>query len=129
MLFLTFSSNTPELHALVSHLAPSIPFIVVTGFPSPSLCPLFKNRPPKTTNILLHAPIPIPEAQAFGVSAPTTSTTVALALCDALALALARSVHERPDIVFARNHPGGAIGAATAQKAAGTQMEGTEMTI
>ena len=49
----------------------------------------------------------------FGVSAPTTSTTVALAVCDALALAVAGNLHDRPDEVFRKFHPGGAIGATS----------------
>ncbi|KAK3082489.1 hypothetical protein LTR53_020316, partial [Teratosphaeriaceae sp. CCFEE 6253] len=61
--------------------------------------------------ILLPAPIPEREDASFGVSAPTTSTTVALAVADMLALTVAEQMHgKRKGEVFARNHPGGAIG-------------------
>lgn len=81
--------------------------------------------------VVLPAPVgPVSEADAFGVPAPTASTTVALALGDALALVCSRAVHgaqgdpsadaaagndaSRLAEAFARNHPGGAIGAALA---------------
>ena len=38
---------------------------------------------------------------------------MALAVCDALALAVARDLYDRPDEVFRKFHPGGAIGATT----------------
>ncbi|KAJ2970037.1 hypothetical protein NUW58_g9818 [Xylaria curta] len=62
--------------------------------------------------ILLPAPIHESETVSFGISAPTTSTTVALALGDALAVVVSQELHTSVSSVFARNHPGGAIGAS-----------------
>lgn len=65
--------------------------------------------------VVLPAPIPISEVDCLGIAAPTASTTVALALGDALAVVVGRELHggvEGVASVFARNHPGGAIGAA-----------------
>ncbi|KLU92712.1 KpsF/GutQ family protein, partial [Magnaporthiopsis poae ATCC 64411] len=65
--------------------------------------------------VVLPAPIPVSEVDCLGIAAPTASTTVALALGDALAVAIGRELHggvEGVASVFARNHPGGAIGAA-----------------
>ncbi len=56
------------------------------------------------------APIHESETVSFGVSAPTTSTTVALALGDALAVVASQELHPTVAPVFAKNHPGGAIG-------------------
>ncbi len=57
-----------------------------------------------------------PETASFGVAAPTTSTTVALTVGDALAIVASREMHSSVASVFARNHPGGAIGAALWKK-------------
>ncbi|KAF4591801.1 hypothetical protein GQ602_002100 [Ophiocordyceps camponoti-floridani] len=105
LLFISFSGRTQELLQLLPHLDPSIPAIVMTSQPA---CDLIRRRP---TAVLLPAPIPEPEEKSFGVPAPTTSTTVALALCDALALTAADELHRHLPAEFARNHPGGAIGA------------------
>lgn len=128
LLFLTFSSTTPELLALLPHIPSYLPLIALTGFtPSAKMsdCPLFALRTPTTQadspetttgpwNILLPAPIPVSEIAAFGVAAPTTSTAVALALCDALALSVAEEIHRDSaggiGGVFRKFHPGGAIG-------------------
>lgn len=113
LLFITFSGRTPELLALLPHLDPALPALVLTAHTRPEACELVRQRP---SLILLPAPIPRPEAATFGVSAPTTSTTAALALGDALALVAARELHAAAvPAVFARNHPGGAIGAACAR--------------
>lgn len=61
--------------------------------------------------ILLPAPIHEAEERTFGVKAPTTSTTVALAVADMLVLTVADEMHrDGTSEVFAKNHPGGAIG-------------------
>ena len=55
---------------------------------------------------------------------------MALAVCDALALAVARDLHDRPDEVFKKFHPGGAIGATKRAEEATTlevNMTGTEV--
>ncbi|KAL8377577.1 hypothetical protein RB595_008319 [Gaeumannomyces hyphopodioides] len=65
--------------------------------------------------VVLPAPIPFSEVDCLGIAAPTASTTVALALGDALAVVVGRELHggvEGVASVFAKNHPGGAIGAA-----------------
>ncbi|KAL8403445.1 hypothetical protein RB594_008632 [Gaeumannomyces avenae] len=65
--------------------------------------------------VVLPAPIPVSEVDCLGIAAPTASTTVALALGDALAVVVGRELHggvEGVASVFAKNHPGGAIGAA-----------------
>ncbi|KAI2469489.1 SIS domain-containing protein [Annulohypoxylon bovei var. microspora] len=118
VLFITFSGKTAELLALLPHLDPALPVVVLTSHTQPDQCELIvrrRRRPdadPDTT-ILLPAPIPEPETVSFGVSAPTTSTTAALALGDALAVVAAHELHPAAvPSVFARNHPGGAIGQA-----------------
>lgn len=109
VLFITFSGKSPELLALLPHLAMCPKIIVLTSHLRPSTCEILRRRP---DGILLSAPIPEPERLSFGVAAPTTSTTVSLALGDALAMAVAKEVHANVGAVFAQNHPGGAIGAA-----------------
>ncbi|KAI1152016.1 SIS domain-containing protein [Nemania diffusa] len=110
ILFITFSGKTAELLALLPHVDPALPAIVLTAHAQPADCELIRRRP---TAILLPAPIHEPETISFGISAPTTSTTVALALGDALAVVVSQELHAPIDVssVFARNHPGGAIGA------------------
>lgn len=113
LLFITFSGRTPELLALLPHLDPALPALVLTAHTRADNCELARQRPDL---ILLPAPVPRAEAATFGVAAPTTSTTVALAVGDALALVAARELHAAAvPSVFARNHPGGAIGAAFAR--------------
>ncbi|KAJ9141771.1 SIS domain-containing protein [Pleurostoma richardsiae] len=109
ILFITFSGKTPELLTLLPHIDRSLPLIVLTSHTRPDTCELVQHRP---DIILLPAPIHEPEMVSFGVSAPTTSTTVALALGDALALVCSRELHPSVGSVFAKNHPGGAIGAS-----------------
>ncbi|PHH85413.1 hypothetical protein CDD83_454 [Cordyceps sp. RAO-2017] len=109
LLFITHSGKTPELLLLLPHLDEALPVIVLTSHTRPDACELTRRRPDA---VLLPAPIPEPEKASFGVSAPTTSTTATLALCDALAMAVAAELHQNVPAEFARNHPGGAIGAA-----------------
>ncbi|KAI1189125.1 SIS domain-containing protein [Nemania serpens] len=109
LLFITFSGKTAELLALLPHVDPALPTIVLTAHAQPANCELIRRRPGA---ILLPAPIHESETLSFGVSAPTTSTTVALALGDALAVVVSQELHASVSSVFARNHPGGAIGAA-----------------
>ncbi|CAJ2502654.1 Uu.00g100480.m01.CDS01 [Anthostomella pinea] len=109
VLFITFSGMTPELLALLPHIDPALPTIVLTSHAQPLGCELIRQRP---TAILLPAPIHEPETVSFGVSAPTTSTTVALALGDALAVVVSQELHPSVSSVFSQNHPGGAIGAS-----------------
>ncbi|KAI0179230.1 SIS domain-containing protein [Hypoxylon sp. FL1284] len=110
VLFITFSGRTPELLQLLPHIDAALPVVVLTSHARPDACELARRRPGA---VLLPAPVHEPEAVSFGVSAPTTSTTVALALGDALALVAAREMHPAVvPAVFARNHPGGAIGQA-----------------
>ncbi|KAI1158333.1 SIS domain-containing protein [Nemania serpens] len=109
LLFITFSGKTAELLALLPHVDPALPTIVLTAHSQPASCELIRRRPGA---ILLPAPIHESETLSFGISAPTTSTTVALALGDALAVVVSQELHASVSSVFARNHPGGAIGAA-----------------
>ncbi|KAI1476797.1 SIS domain-containing protein [Daldinia eschscholtzii] len=109
VLFITFSGKTPELLALLPHLDVTLPVIVLTSHTRPDGCELIQQR---SDAILLPAPIHESEIVSFGVSAPTTSTTVALALGDALAVVASQELHSTVAPVFAKNHPGGAIGQA-----------------
>ncbi|KAK5660056.1 hypothetical protein OQA88_13525 [Cercophora sp. LCS_1] len=109
LLLITFSGKTPELLALLPHLDKSLPLILLTSHTRPQTCEIVRHRP---DTILLPAPIHEPETTSFGVSAPTTSTTVALTVGDALAIVASQELHPSVASVFARNHPGGAIGAA-----------------
>ncbi|KAK0619213.1 hypothetical protein B0T14DRAFT_402710, partial [Immersiella caudata] len=109
LLLITFSGKTPELLLLLPHLNKSLPLILITAHTHPHTCEIVRHRP---DTILLPAPVHEPETTSFGVSAPTTSTTVALAVGDALAMVASQELHPSVASVFARNHPGGAIGAA-----------------
>ncbi|KAI1389908.1 SIS domain-containing protein [Hypoxylon trugodes] len=109
VLFITFSGKTSELLTLLPHLDVTLPVIALTSHTRPEDCELIRQRP---DTILLPAPIHEPETVSFGVSAPTTSTTVALALGDALAVVASQELHSTVTSVFAKNHPGGAIGQA-----------------
>lgn len=108
-LLITFSGKTPELLTLLPHLDRALPLILLTSHTRPETCELIRHRP---ETILLPAPIHEPETKSFGVSAPTTSTTVALTVGDALAIVASQELHPSVASVFAKNHPGGAIGAA-----------------
>lgn len=114
LLFITFSGKTQELLLLLPHLAEALPAIVLTSHTRAEACELIRRRPGA---VLVPAPIPEAEKTSFGVSAPSTSTTAALALCDALAMTAASELHDNVPAEFARNHPGGAIGADTAAAA------------
>ncbi|KAK3953755.1 hypothetical protein QBC32DRAFT_110738 [Pseudoneurospora amorphoporcata] len=109
LLLITFSGKTPELLLLLPHLDKSLPLILLTSHTRPETCEIVRQRP---DTILLPAPIHEPETKSFGVSAPTTSTTVALSVGDALAMVASHELHPSVSKVFAKNHPGGAIGAA-----------------
>ncbi|KAK3358853.1 hypothetical protein B0T25DRAFT_77851 [Lasiosphaeria hispida] len=109
LLLITFSGKTPELLTLLPHLDRALPLILLTSHTRPDTCELIRHRP---DTILLPAPIHEPETTSFGVSAPTTSTTVALTVGDALAIVASTEFHPSVASVFAKNHPGGAIGAA-----------------
>ncbi|KAK3388406.1 hypothetical protein B0T20DRAFT_104576 [Sordaria brevicollis] len=109
LLLITFSGKTPELLLLLPHLDQSLPLILLTSHTRPETCEIVRQRP---DTILLPAPIHEPETKSFGVSAPTTSTTVALSVGDALAMVASHELHPSVSKVFAKNHPGGAIGAA-----------------
>ncbi|KAM0287268.1 hypothetical protein ACHAQH_000582 [Verticillium albo-atrum] len=113
LLFITFSGKTSELMGLIPHLHRSSTLVILTGHTRSDTCDLIQARP---GTILLPAPVHESEISSFGVSAPTTSTTVALAVGDAIAIAAAEELHPSVAGVFARNHPGGAIGAAFRQK-------------
>ncbi|KXJ91100.1 SIS domain-containing protein [Microdochium bolleyi] len=114
VLFITFSGKTGELLSLLPHIEAGLPTIVLTSHQKPAECRLIQQRPDM---ILLPAPIHEAETISFGVSAPTTSTTVALAIGDALAVVASQELHPSVPSVFARNHPGGAIGASFAKVA------------
>lgn len=112
-IFITFSGKTPELLRLLDHLPDSHPMIVLTSHTRRGACELLRTR---NSGILLPAPIPESEMVSFGVAAPTTSTTAALVVGDALAITSANELYPSVSSVFARNHPGGAIGAAFKQQ-------------
>ncbi|OAQ61936.1 sugar isomerase, KpsF/GutQ [Pochonia chlamydosporia 170] len=109
LLFITFSGRTQELMMMLPHLDDALPTILLTSHTHHDTCEFIKRRP---STILLPAPIPESEQASFGVSAPSTSTTVALALGDALAITVANEMRHNVSAAFAKNHPGGAIGAA-----------------
>ncbi|KAM0303381.1 hypothetical protein HYE67_010727 [Fusarium culmorum] len=112
LMFITYSGKTQELLLMLPHLDESLPTVLLTSHTTPDTCDFFKHRP---NTILLPAPIPEPEKTSFGVSAPTTSTTVALAIGDAIAITAAKEMNANIASLFAKNHPGGAIGAAARQ--------------
>lgn len=112
LMFITFSGKTQELLLMLPHLDKSLPVILLTAHTTYETCDFFQYR---SDAILLPAPIIEAEKVSFGVSAPTTSTTMALAMGDALAIAVSKELHNSVAAVFAKNHPGGAIGAAARQ--------------
>jgi D-arabinose 5-phosphate isomerase GutQ len=109
-MLISYSGKTAELLAMLTHIAPSTPLIAITSHKHIAACPLLVARPGA---ILLPAPIHELEETSFGVCAPTTSTTVTIAVGDMLALTVADALHDDTRDVFARNHPGGAIGVKT----------------
>ncbi|KAL7948889.1 SIS domain-containing protein [Trichoderma barbatum] len=111
LMFITYSGKTQELLLTLPHLDERLPTILLTSHMRHDTCEFVKHRP---NTILLPAPIPEPENVSFGVSAPSASTTAALALGDALAITAAHELHPCVSTMFAKNHPGGAIGAAVA---------------
>ncbi|KAH6690584.1 arabinose 5-phosphate isomerase [Plectosphaerella plurivora] len=117
LILITFSGRTAELMSLVPHIERVSTLILLTGHARADTCEFTKLRP---DTILLPAPVHESESASFGVSAPTTSTTVALAVGDAVAMAAAQELHPSIAQVFARNHPGGAIGATFRQEKSGT---------
>ena len=122
VVMITFSGRTPELLSLISHIQSCIPLIIMTAHLSAATCPLLSHPTRQgATNVLLPTTIHESETSSFGVSAPTTSTTITLALGDSLALAVADGLHASSGVetpaVFASNHPGGAIGAASKSSA------------
>lgn len=113
ILFITFSGKTQELMSILPHIDHNLPQIILTSHIRPETCEMIERR---KGMILLPAPIHEPEAKSFGLCAPTTSTTVALAVGDALAVVAGRELHSCVEAVFAKNHPGGAIGVANARR-------------
>ncbi|KAH0436666.1 sis domain-containing protein [Colletotrichum camelliae] len=109
LIMITFSGKTPELMLLLPHLNKNCPLILLTSPTRMETCEIAKARPDL---ILLPAPIPESEKETFGVSAPTTSTTMAIAVGDALAYVASKEMYSSVSNVFAKNHPGGAIGQA-----------------
>ncbi|PKS05803.1 hypothetical protein jhhlp_007632 [Lomentospora prolificans] len=109
LMFITFSGKTQELLSLLPHIDGSFPVILLTSHTRPDGCDFIRLRP---DTILLPAPVHESETTSFGVPAPTTSTTVALAVGDAVAITSAKEIHSCVSRVFAKHHPGGAIGAA-----------------
>lgn len=102
VLAFSWSGETEELHAVLSHAArKKIPIIAVTSRPESTLA--------RAADILLAIPR-TPEA-CSEVHAPTTSTTLQMVLADALAVALieARGFTAGD---FQSLHPGGALGKA-----------------
>jgi len=109
IMFITYSGRTQELLSLLPHIDASLPVILLTSHTRPEGCDFIRLRP---DTILLPAPVHESETTSFGVPAPTTSTTVALAVGDAVAITAAKEIHSNVTRVFAKHHPGGAIGAA-----------------
>lgn len=109
LMFITFSGKTQELLGLILHLDASLPVILLTAHTRADTCEFIRLRP---DTILLPAPVHETETVSFGVPAPTTSTTVALAVGDAVAITAAKEIHACVSRVFAKHHPGGAIGAS-----------------
>ena len=111
LMFISYSGKTPELLTLLPHIEESMHTLLLTSHINTDTCEFTRRRP---GTIMLPTPIPESESASFGVPAPTTSTTVALALGDALALTAAHEMQHNVAAVFAKNHPGGAIGAPAA---------------
>ncbi|KAK6217095.1 sis domain-containing protein [Colletotrichum tabaci] len=109
LIMITFSGRTPELLLLLPHLSRKCPLVLLTSPTCMETCEIARQRPDL---ILLPAPIPESEKETFGVSAPTTSTTMAIAVGDALAYVASKEMYPSVSSVFAKNHPGGAIGQA-----------------
>ncbi|KAK7973556.1 large subunit ribosomal protein L19e [Apiospora arundinis] len=108
VIFITYSGKTPELLLMLPHLEPTVRVAVLTGATQPKDCELIRQRPDA---ILLPAPTYELEKTSFGINAPTTSVTMAIAVGHALAIVASREIYRSVPAVFAKNHPGGAIGA------------------
>ncbi|KAK7917661.1 SIS domain-containing protein [Apiospora marii] len=108
MLFVTYSGKTPELLQLLPHIEDSVRVVVLTSATRPGDCEIVRHRPGA---VLLPAPCYEAEKTSFGVNAPTTSVTMAVSVGHALAIVASREMYRSVPAVFAKNHPGGAIGA------------------
>ncbi|KAK8103200.1 SIS domain-containing protein [Apiospora sp. TS-2023a] len=108
LIFVTYSGKTPELLLLLPHIADTVKVAVLTSATRPSDCEIIRHRPDA---ILLPAPCYEAEKTSFGVNAPTTSVTMAVSVGHALAIVASREMYRSVPAVFAKNHPGGAIGA------------------
>lgn len=108
LIFVTYSGKTPELMLLLPHVADTVKVVVLTSATRPTDCELIRHRPDA---ILLPAPCYEAENTSFGVNAPTTSVTMAVSVGHALAIVASREMYRSVPAVFAKNHPGGAIGA------------------
>jgi D-arabinose 5-phosphate isomerase GutQ len=154
VLLITYSGKTPEITAVMPHLDPALPIILLTGAPHHGKhCDVVRLRPDA---IVLPSPVHELETVSFGLAAPTTSTTAALAVGDALALVCAGELHggrsssssapsttaglsmphpmsalnmPRVATIFARNHPGGAIGASNTTPPAPSPSLSTRKTL
>ncbi|KAK8070407.1 phosphosugar isomerase [Apiospora hydei] len=108
MILVTYSGKTPELMQLLPHVDQAVRVVVLTSATRPADCEIIRHRPDA---VLLPAPCYEAEKASFGVNAPTTSVTMAISVGHALAIVASREMYRSVPAVFAKNHPGGAIGA------------------
>lgn len=109
LLFFTASGNTPELLALLPHLSPHIPIVLLSCNRQSDLA----NHPQVKHLLQIELPENLKESSVHGLPAPTISATLQLVMADAVVLALAEMIENdriKRRQLFSKMHPGGSIG-------------------
>lgn len=109
LFFFTASGNTPELSALLPHIAPHIPIVLLSCNRDSELA----NHPQVNHLLQVELPAHLKETSLHGLPAPTVSATLQLVMADAVILALAEMIENdklKRRQLFSRMHPGGSIG-------------------
>jgi D-arabinose 5-phosphate isomerase GutQ len=121
LILLTASGNTPELLALLPHLCPQLPIILLTCNKHSKL----SCHPQVLSLLYVELPEALSESTIHGLPAPTVSTSLSLILADATIIALSEMLEEdvlKRKTLFSKKHPGGSIGANLAHLNDNTQM-------
>lgn len=109
LFFFTASGNTPELLAILQHIPPFVPIVLLSCNRESDLA-----QHPQVQHLLqVELPGHLKETSVHGLPAPTVSATLQLVMADAVILALAEMIENdrlKRRQLFSRMHPGGSIG-------------------
>lgn len=109
LFFFTASGNTPELLALLPHISPHTPIVLLSCNRESDLA----NHPQVKHLLQVELPEYLKETSIHGLPAPTVSATLQLVMADAVVLALAEMIENdrlKRRQLFSKMHPGGSIG-------------------